>query len=384
MEEFAARADLTTEEFVARSPRRASPRKPSAISCARAWPGARWCARASARASPVTEAESTAPSASRRARATCACSCRRSSSPRRNPRSPRRARAEISHVRGTPAPSPPPRGSIRPRPARGRGGRVNWAPRLEAAAAACAARILTLAPGEVTAHSDRRGNRPVPPARHRGRRGSAARYSAMEYAAYYIPGGRTPEALAEAARIAARIDTCDDLYGVAKGRAREAARTRRAPPGEIPSTSPLELAKLDKHEVSHGAHPRRRRDAGLAHALRPDPGDPPRMRRPRAGALGLIEPAAVEPMPRGSSRASRRRGSSEYCARSRADRAHLRRACGDRPRPRRALWQALGARAALRLARRSRAPAARHAGARGAAPPSPARRDAARPARAGP
>ena len=72
----------------------------------------------------------------------------------------------------------------------------------------------------------------------------------MKMPAYYIPGGRTEPALKEAARIAATVDTCDDLYGIAKGQPAEVLERGAKAPNDIPRDVALELAKLDRHEVS--------------------------------------------------------------------------------------------------------------------------------------
>ncbi len=78
----------------------------------------------------------------------------------------------------------------------------------------------------------------------------APRYSEIEYAEYYIAGGRTEAALQTAARIEADIDTCDDLYGVAQGQPASALQVNSKPPNEIPQDVALQLAQLDPGEVS--------------------------------------------------------------------------------------------------------------------------------------
>ncbi|MGD9293287.1 MAG: peptidylprolyl isomerase [Roseobacter sp.] len=78
----------------------------------------------------------------------------------------------------------------------------------------------------------------------------AEEFAAIEYAAYYIPGGRTPEALAEAAKIRNGIDVCDDLYGVAQGQPPEVLERESRPPAELPNDFALELSKLDPGESS--------------------------------------------------------------------------------------------------------------------------------------
>jgi peptidyl-prolyl cis-trans isomerase SurA len=75
-------------------------------------------------------------------------------------------------------------------------------------------------------------------------------YAAIEYAAYYIDGGRSDAALSRAERVRQEVDTCDDLYGVAKGQPPEMLEHGSKKPGEIPQDIAMELAKLDPGEVS--------------------------------------------------------------------------------------------------------------------------------------
>lgn len=76
------------------------------------------------------------------------------------------------------------------------------------------------------------------------------RYSEIDYAIYYIPGGRSPEALGTAARLAQEIDTCDDLYGIAKGQPPAKLERLSQNPAQIPRDIAVELAKLDDNEIS--------------------------------------------------------------------------------------------------------------------------------------
>lgn len=79
---------------------------------------------------------------------------------------------------------------------------------------------------------------------------STPEFSAIDYAVYYLAGGRTEANLAEAARIRASVDTCDDLYGLAKGQPPEVLERNAAAPSDIPRDVALELAKLDRGEIS--------------------------------------------------------------------------------------------------------------------------------------
>jgi peptidyl-prolyl cis-trans isomerase SurA len=78
----------------------------------------------------------------------------------------------------------------------------------------------------------------------------APRTAALEYATYLIPGGRSAEALAAAQAIMDDTDTCDDLYGHAKGQPPEILTISTQKPGEVPRDIGIELSKLDKGEFS--------------------------------------------------------------------------------------------------------------------------------------
>lgn len=132
----------------------------------------------------------------------------------------------------------------------GRGGRLDWMP-ITKLPPALRSVVLGLGPGEVSdplptdnavalfqLRDIEETDTPEP------------EYAAIEYAAYYIAGGRTEQALSRAAKVKARVDTCDDLYGVARDEPPEVLDRGSKAPDEIPQDIAIELAKLDPGEVS--------------------------------------------------------------------------------------------------------------------------------------
>ncbi|SIO23610.1 periplasmic chaperone for outer membrane proteins SurA [Rhodovulum sp. ES.010] len=132
---------------------------------------------------------------------------------------------------------------------RDQGGRMGWLP-LANLPRQVAGQVLTLGPGEVTAPVDL--DNAIALFQLRAIRETGAARSpeavAVEYARFLIPGG----SLAEAMRVRGRVDTCDDLYGVAKGLPAERLSRETRPVAEVPDSVAMELAKLDEGEISYG------------------------------------------------------------------------------------------------------------------------------------
>ena len=130
------------------------------------------------------------------------------------------------------------------------GGRMNWMPISDLPPQLRPA-ILALSPGQVTPPFSLPDAIALFQLRDIEETSVAApTYSAIEYAAYYIAGGRSPSALDEAERVKARVDSCDDLYGVAAGQPEEVLERESLAPADIPQDIAVELAKLDENEIS--------------------------------------------------------------------------------------------------------------------------------------
>lgn len=74
----------------------------------------------------------------------------------------------------------------------------------------------------------------------------------IDYLTFSLPGGMSDATQAEAARIAARVDTCDDFYGIARGLPAERLQRQTVAPAQIPGDVAQVMAGLDDDEVSYG------------------------------------------------------------------------------------------------------------------------------------
>lgn len=130
----------------------------------------------------------------------------------------------------------------------GRGGRLDWIP-IANLPPALAGAVLGLGPGGVSQPIEIQGAVALFQLRAIEETTSREPSSVVvEYAEFLLPEG--PNALAEAERVRQRVDTCDDLYGVARGLPEERLTRTSANMGEVPQYVGLELARLDANEIS--------------------------------------------------------------------------------------------------------------------------------------
>lgn len=137
-------------------------------------------------------------------------------------------------------------------PSRANGGRLDWLP-ITNYPPELRSIILALGNGQVTtpiqitngiALFQMRGTREV--------RAAIPAPDQIEYAALYLSGGQSEAGRTAAARVAAQVDTCDDLYGVARALPPEQLERVTLPIAQIPTDVAMELARLDPGEYSTG------------------------------------------------------------------------------------------------------------------------------------
>ena len=71
----------------------------------------------------------------------------------------------------------------------------------------------------------------------------------VDYMTYRILTETPKETLQQAKQVAALTDTCDDLYGIAKGQPEDRLQRHSKAPADIPARLSLQLAKLDENEM---------------------------------------------------------------------------------------------------------------------------------------
>lgn len=252
MDEFAARANLSAEDFIkALAPAGVAPETfRDFVAAGIAWRGvvrAKFGPRARISDTEVETAIAHPPNRAG-VRVLLSEIFLPANTPQRQATAQRRA-AEISRITTLPAFAAAAR-KYSAAPSAGRGGRMEWIP-LTNLPPAVAAQVLALAPGQVSA--------PIPVTNAIALFQMRAIEETdtpdtgevqVEFARYFIPGGRTTATLAEAAKIRERAKTCDDLYGIAKGQPPERLLRDTKPMGEVQGDIALELARLDPGEVS--------------------------------------------------------------------------------------------------------------------------------------
>ncbi|MBE9635685.1 peptidylprolyl isomerase [Salipiger mangrovisoli] len=133
---------------------------------------------------------------------------------------------------------------------RGEGGRLPWQD-LSELPPVLRPLVIGLSPGEVTAPIPIPGAVALFQMRQVEETGySAPEIASVDYATYYMAGGRSPETLAKARVLASKVDRCDDLYGYAKGQPAEVLQRQSMAPSELPTDIAYELSKLDPGEIS--------------------------------------------------------------------------------------------------------------------------------------
>lgn len=136
-------------------------------------------------------------------------------------------------------------------PSRSKGGRLGWLP-ITNYPPQIQNIIMGLSPGEVT--------EPLPITNGvalfqlraiREAKVASVPPTEIDYAVFYINGGKTPAGIAAAQDLVDRTDTCNDLYGAAKDLPADVLDRRSLAPADIPQDVALELARLDTDEMSY-------------------------------------------------------------------------------------------------------------------------------------
>ncbi len=80
--------------------------------------------------------------------------------------------------------------------------------------------------------------------------GPAASDITVKYAQYLIPGGRSDKAMEAAAKVKARVDSCEDLYSVARGQSKGVLTFTTQVLTKVPGDIRMQLAGMDQNEIS--------------------------------------------------------------------------------------------------------------------------------------
>ncbi|WP_415183292.1 peptidylprolyl isomerase [Phaeovulum sp.] len=133
---------------------------------------------------------------------------------------------------------------------RGEGGRLPWMP-VENLPPALRTTVMGLAPGQATAPVTIPNAVAVFMLRAIDEAGPVSEIpQTVDYMTLLISGGRSEEALAEAAALRGKVDSCVDLFAAAKDYPPEQLVRETLPLAQIPQDIALELAHLDPGESS--------------------------------------------------------------------------------------------------------------------------------------
>lgn len=133
-------------------------------------------------------------------------------------------------------------------PTREAGGVTGWRP-LRELPDGLRERFMTMYVGQVTEPIPLGGGQAFALFQFRGQREVEApelAVTAIDYVTVAIPGGRSPEALAEAERLRNTVDECNDFNGVIPGGFERVS----VPPASLPDDIALALRSLDEAEMS--------------------------------------------------------------------------------------------------------------------------------------
>lgn len=135
-------------------------------------------------------------------------------------------------------------------PSRAQNGQLDWL-NVSDLPPAVASQVVNLLPGQVTGPIPVQGGIAIFQLRQLQETEARAPSDViLDFAQLFIAGGRNSAALAEASKISARIDTCDDLYGIIANKPEEDLLRDVLSISALPADIALELAKLDNNEVS--------------------------------------------------------------------------------------------------------------------------------------
>jgi peptidyl-prolyl cis-trans isomerase SurA len=135
-------------------------------------------------------------------------------------------------------------------PSRANGGKLDWIP-LANLPEDVGKSMLTMSVGQVTPPIELGNSIVIFQLRGiRDNRAVSARTIAYDYATYLIPGGQSETAVAEARKLAASVDTCNDLQALVRDQPAERFNRQVVTVGKVARDVSLELAKLDRNEIS--------------------------------------------------------------------------------------------------------------------------------------